>query len=182
VDITILNGDPQAQTRLNQYLDELCGLLDQGGHRVNPLVLRDLKIQYCSGCWDCWVKTPGECVACDDSQIVRRSVIHSDLTLLASPVIMGFPSALLKKTCDKFVPLVHPYVTLVNGEVHHISRYTHYPKLALLLERRPDTNDEDIRIIHDIFSRTALNFKSTLAFTRQVTDPVEEVCHEIDRI
>ena len=33
----------------------------------------------------------------------------------------------------------------------------------------------------DIHRRTALNFKSRLAFTRLMDDPVEEVAREIDR-
>jgi hypothetical protein len=100
----------------------------------------------------------------------------------ASPVIMGFYSALLKKVTDKFVCLVHPHGEFIDGEVHHLSRYDHYPLAGLLLEKDSGTDDEDIQIISDIHSRTVLNFKSELAFTKLTIDPVEEVADAINRI
>ncbi len=72
------------------------------------------------------MQTPGECVAKDDSALVCRELVRSDLALFASPVIMGFPSALLKKTGEKLIPLIHPYFAIDRGEVHHRARYDHY--------------------------------------------------------
>jgi hypothetical protein len=77
---------------------------------------------------------------------------------------------------------VHPYGEFVEGEVHHLPRYEHYPMAGLLLEQGVDSDDEDIQIISDIHSRTALNFKSSLAFTKLTLDPVEEVADAINRI
>jgi hypothetical protein len=53
---------------------------------------------------------------------------------------------------------------------------------GMLLEKGPDTDVEDIQIISDIHSRTMLNFKSSLAFTKLTIDPVEEVADAINRI
>ena len=72
-----------------------------------------MDVRYCVGCFGCWVKTPGECVSKDGSHDIRREVINSDLVLFASPLIMGFTSALLKKAHDKLIPLIHPYFELV---------------------------------------------------------------------
>lgn len=181
--VTILNGNPSPEnTAFDGYLHELVQALETSGHAVVLLTLRDMDISHCTGCWGCWVKTPGECVARDDSTDVCRAAIHADLVLHASPVIMGFYSALLKKTTDKLIPLVHPYVIVAKGEAHHKARYAKYPRLGLLLQREADTDDEDIRIIADIHGRTALNLKSRLAFIRLTDDPVEEVVSEIDRL
>jgi hypothetical protein len=178
--ITILNGNPDAgNVVFDGYLARLSNVLASDQHEVVVWELREMDIQYCTGCWGCWVKTPGECIAVDDSRDVCRAVINSDFVLFASPVIMGFYSALLKKTMDKLIPLLHPYIVVDQGEAHHLARYDRYPVLGLLLEKSGDTDDEDIEIISDVHSRTALNMKSRLSFTRLTLDPVEEVAGEI---
>jgi multimeric flavodoxin WrbA len=149
---------------------------------VTELPLRRLDIRYCIGCFDCWLKTPGECHSRDASADVRRAIIASDWTLFASPLVMGFPSALLKKTMDKMLPLIHPYMVLDRGELHHRARYTHYPKFGLILAREDDTDEDDIRLVSELFARTMRNIKSSLKFTRLVGEPVMEVAHEINRL
>jgi hypothetical protein len=181
--ITFLNGNPRPDAlEFEAYLTHLTQELAEQGAQVTTLTLRDLDIRYCVGCWGCWVKTPGECLSKDDSAQVCRAVIHSDLTVMASPLVMGYPSALMKKTMDKLIPLIHPYATLVQGEVHHVARYPRYPRLALLLEPEPDTDAEDLEIVRDLFSRAALNLKSSLSFTHLTTQPLEEALHAVNRL
>jgi hypothetical protein len=180
--ITILNGTPAGKPFcLDQYLESLQNNLVVKGHTIENLTLRELEAGYCVGCWSCWVKTPGRCVYSDDSHLVCRAVINADFVLFASPVLMGFFSALLKRFMDKLIPLVHPYVTLDQGEAHHWHRYDpcDYPLGGVLLEKTNGTDDEDIEIIHAIHSRTMLNLKSRNAFTMLSDDPVEEVANAI---
>jgi len=181
--ITILNGNPHASDiTFDGYLNSLSEELTSNGHAVTDFELRDMDISYCIGCLNCWVKTPGMCATEDEGRDVCRAYINSDFVLWASPVIMGFYSALLKKVTDKFVCLVHPYGEFIDGEVHHLSRYDQYPTAGLLLEKGSDTDDEDVQIITDIHSRTVLNFKSSLVFTELTHDPVKEVADAINRI
>ncbi len=178
--ITILNGNPNAgNTPFDTYLARLAETLITAGHQVTSFTLRDMNIKHCAGCWGCWVKTPGECVTHDDQVEVCRAAINADFVLLASPVIMGFVSAVLKKTVEKLIPLIHPYGAVVQGEAHHLARYDRYPLLGLLLEKRGDADDTDIQVISDIFSRTALNFKSQLAFTELTSTPADAVAESI---
>ena len=179
--ITILNGNPDADNAaFDDYLKRLSDELVSDGHAVTVFELREMDIRYCIGCFGCWVKTPGECITADESRDVCRGYINSDFVLWASPVTMGFYSALLKKVTDKFISLVHPYVEFVQGESHHTARYDKYPLTGLLLEKGDYTDDDDIRIISDIHRRTVLNFKSTLSFTKLTLDPVEEVARGIN--
>ena len=181
--ICIMNGNPRNdENGLDRYVDDLLAALESEGHEVRQLLLRDLKIHYCTGCFGCWVKTPGECVAKDDSGRVCRVLLRSDLVLYASPVIMGFPSALLKKVNDKLIPLIHPYFAIDQGEVHHRARYDHYPQWGLILQKQEDSDDEDLQIITRIYERTAFNMKSRLAFVRSTESSFKEVVHEVDSI
>ncbi len=181
--ITILNGNPNIDDiKFDDYLKNLSDLLESNNHTVTLLKLREMNLKYCTGCWGCWVKTPGECIVADDSRNICREYINSDFALFASPVIMGFTSALLKKAQEKLLPLIHPYFELVQNEVHHLSRYDKYPLMGLLLENGKDTDEEDIKIISDIYRRGAINFKTSFCFSRQTDDSVEEVANEINRI
>jgi multimeric flavodoxin WrbA len=178
--ITILNGNPDAaNTLFDNYLARLAEILTASQHSVTRLTLRDMDIRYCVGCFGCWVKRPGQCLTDDDSQQVCRAVINADFMLWASPLRMGFPSALLKKTMDKSIPLIHPYFCVDHNEAHHRARYDHYPRLGLLLEPEPESDEQDIRLVGDIFSRTALNMKSRLEFVRLTTQPVEGLARAI---
>jgi hypothetical protein len=51
--------------------------------------------------------------------------------------------------------------------------------LGLLLQKEADTDDEDLRIVTELFGRTALNFKSCLAFAYCTDQPVEQVVRGI---
>ena len=104
MNITVLNGNPEFSS-FDTYLRRLSIQLKARGHSVNQLDLRDLELRYCIGCFGCWVKTPGVCSSKDESCEMRRAVIHSDFTLWAAPLKMGFPGALLKMALDKSIPL-----------------------------------------------------------------------------
>ena len=179
--ITILNGNPdENNTAFDDYLTNLSDELNSDGHAVTSFELREMDISYCIGCFGCWVKTPGECSnAADDTRLVRREYINSDFIIFASPVIMGFTSALLKKAHDKLIPLLTPYIRLYEGETHHIARYDKYPLIGLLLQVDEDTDEEDIRIISDIYRRDAINFKAPFIFTKTIDEPVEEVADAV---
>jgi len=176
MNITILNGNPDERSpEFERYLADLTATLQSHGQTVTTLTLRTMDIRSCNGCFGCWIKTPGECFSPDDGQLIRRAVIRSDFTLWASPLRMGFPSALLKMIMDKSIPLIHPYFVVENNEAHHRPRYDHYPRLGLLLSVEADTTPDDVAIVSDIFSRTALNLKSRLEFAFTIDQPLETI-------
>jgi multimeric flavodoxin WrbA len=181
--ITILDGNPVGEHNpFDRFLEELSRALEKENHTVDKLELRNMDIKYCTGCWGCWLKTPGQCVIDDDSDRVRAETINSDLAIVASPLIMGFISAILKKTMERMIPLLHPYLELVEGECHHRKRYDKYPLLGLILGSNNEEFREDNTITIDMFKRFSLNFRSKLQFIGYAAAPIGEVIHEINRI
>lgn len=178
--ITILDGntDPNA-VEYENYLAKACTALNAAGHTVNHIQLRNFDLRYCTGCFGCWVKTPGECVTVDDGPKIRPAELHCDFLLWAAPLVNGYPSAKLKQMMDKSIPLIHPYIAVVHGEAHHRKRYDRYPLAGLLVGPEADTDAEDLRIVEDMFRRTALNMKSRLCFMHQVGDPLDELVKDI---
>jgi multimeric flavodoxin WrbA len=150
--ITMMNGNGTPQNGgFDEYVAGLAAKLTGEGHTVTVFTLRDMDIKFCTGCFGCWMKTPGQCVAKDASHDVCRAVINGDFLLWAAPLRMGFPDATLKKMMDKSIPLIHPYFVVDHGEAHHRPRYDRYPRIGLLTQKEADTDAEDLRIVGDIF-------------------------------
>jgi multimeric flavodoxin WrbA len=174
----ILNGNPEkANKAFDQQLENLYDYLIKKNHKAEIINLRDKEIIHCTGCWSCWVKTPGECIFKDDSKEIREKYIQSDVVIFASPLIMGFISSGMKRLMDKCIPLLHPYIDIVEKEAHHAKRYQEYPLIGLLYED-PVNDPEDVEITNDIFQRFALNFKTRLAFSSAIKSDLSEVLNE----
>lgn len=179
--ILILNGNPHPdEGSMDLYINRLHSELKAAGHDASVVVLRHLKIGYCTGCFNCWLKTPGICSIEDDAVDITRQYIASDHVIMASPMMMGFVSSLLKSAMDRNICLVHPHLEAVDGEVHHKKRYDKYPLLSFLLEKEATTDEEDIAIATDIFRREAINVWTHLGFVHFTETPVEEIIHAIN--
>jgi multimeric flavodoxin WrbA len=180
--ITLINGNPEnGSNYFDAYVKDLSTELKRQGNTIHSFTLRENRIIPCTGCWGCWVKTPGECLFQEDTREIRDKTIHSDWVIFLSPLIMGFTSALMKKVQDKMIPLLHPYIELVENECHHEKRYDKYPRVGLIYAREKDSDAEDIQIVHDIYQRFALNFKNELALFASIEDPLESITHEVHR-
>ena len=178
--VLILNGNPDTKNKVfDHYLNLLVGELSQDKNEVLQINIRDKKVQHCMGCWDCWVKTPGKCRIEDDSIAIRENYINADMVIFASPLIMGFISAIMKKVMDKLIPLLHPYIEIVRKESHHSKRYDKYPLIGLLYQNN-STENTDVEITTDIFNRFALNFRTDLAFSFSINTNLSDVINEID--
>mgnify|MGYP000846044888 FL=1 len=176
--ITILNANIESN-RFADYLDKVRETLEQNGHQVTNLLLRDLPLKYCTGCWGCWVKTPGMCRTDEASQEMDKIIINSDFILWAAPLKMGYPSTLLKMAMDKHLPLIHPYMEVDQQEGHHLKRYAVYPRLGLVLEKEPSTDEKDLQMVTQMCQRTALNFKSRLYFSETSATPAVDLAARI---
>lgn len=143
-----------------QYLDRIAELIVQELQslrwEVEDLILRDIEIAPCLGCFGCWVQTPGVCLLDDDARIVTRKIVQSDLVLYFTPITFGGYSSELKKALDRSISLVSPFFARINGEVHHQKRYAHAPKLlGVGTLHRPDEESE--HIFKTLLSRNAIN-------------------------
>jgi hypothetical protein len=92
---------------------------------------------------------------------------------------MGFTTSLLKRAADQMIPLVHPFIVIDDGEMHHRARYARYPLMGLLLAPDASADAEDIEITSHMWARTAHNLKTTLAFTTIATVPAKEAADEL---
>lgn len=145
------------QTRFNQVRQVLMSL----EHEISWYNAAQLQFTPCTGCFGCWVKTPGRCVFHDDLEPVLADTIAADILLVVAPVYDGFLPAIIKMCFDRMIPLLHPYLEIVNQEVHHRKRYEKYPELALILDL-PVSHEEISNLMHHWAERIVLNMRSRL--------------------
>lgn len=181
--IFVIDGNPDLSD--SSYREKVEGVtlsLSGLGHEVELARLAEKNIRGCTGCFSCWLKTPGVCVFRDDGVEFLRSLVHSDLALFVSPLIMGFPSALMKNAIDRFIPMVLPFIEMADGECRHPLRYDSSPLLALLYEPEADTDEEDVDIVSTVFRRFARNAHTKFVFAMPLSSDPGEVSHEIENL
>lgn len=64
---------------------------------ITSYKLEDMTIAYCTGCWSCWMRTPGLCIHKDDTYLMLKSVINADLVIHFSENTLGFVTSLSKR-------------------------------------------------------------------------------------
>ena len=162
--LLLLNGNPDLQNKgwESRLADWVKGR-ESAGDTVERRDLRDMDIRFCTGCWSCWLKTPGLCAFKDDMTELYPRILAADVVVWASPMIMGNVSALVKKAQDRFIPLILPYIELDRGECHHRRRYPKDIDLGVILGAGFEDTEEDVGIVMYQMERLARNARGKLA-------------------
>lgn len=158
----ILNGCLKNSPNMGSLQSITESALQKAGYEVEAVVLHEKKIGECLGCFHCWVKTPGMCILEDDSRELNGKIINSDLVVYMTPVTFGGYSSELKKAVDRIIPLLLPFFTNRQGEIHHQARYKSYPKV-LVLGVMMEENKEMEQIFRDIVKRNEKNWFNSFA-------------------
>jgi hypothetical protein len=159
MDCLILNGNPRP-SGFDAWVRGFATEMEGGGSAVTIRTLRDEDIGFCNGCWTCWWATPGRCVKKDGMETILREAVKADLVIYASPLVMGTASSLVKKAQDRFIPLVHPYIELVDGELGK------------------DDEERDLEIVRAMHERLARNMRCRFSFFATTAQTERDVARE----
>jgi hypothetical protein len=153
---TLLNGALPG----DDFVDGAGALLQETlrsrGWTTTSWTLRDEKIGYCLGCFECWTKTPGLCRIDDAGREIARSAVQSDLAIFLTPITFGGYSSELKKAVDRIICLISPFFRRIDGEVHHRARYDRYPALTGI-GVLPEPHPAQEQIFQALVGRNAIN-------------------------
>ena len=107
----------------------------------------------CTGCFGCWIKTPGQCVIRDGIAAINRAVIGSDVAFFLTPVVFGQFSANIKTVVDRGLPNILPFfITRPDGSTMRPARYQSYPQYVML-GFGDSISAEDERLFIDITNK-----------------------------
>ena len=95
---------------------------ESAGAEIEMVTLKDKTINYCTGCYTCWTKTPGVCIHKDDMQEILEKVRNADLVVYVTPLYIFSISAQLKVFLDRLLPNMKPYMVKTDGITHHPTR------------------------------------------------------------
>jgi multimeric flavodoxin WrbA len=156
----IVDGSRSTDVRTQAAAQAVRDALDRADMHHETIAARDIQIGSCTGCFGCWIKTPGECSLGGPSIAVARACVANDLLVLVTPVTFGGFSYEIKKLLDRTVcSLVLPFFTRVDGEIHHPKRYRKLPEL-IGVGTLPSPDEEAQGVFEALVGRSARNLHS----------------------
>jgi putative NADPH-quinone reductase len=122
--VLLVRGNPRPIGFTQQLTDLFLQGLRETGAQVTDVRLADRSLFPCSGCFHCWLVTPGQCVHGDDMGDLLEAIQRSDVIVCATPVYYFSMSALLKVFFERTFPLSQQGMTTSKrGEPRNRIRY-----------------------------------------------------------
>jgi len=91
----------------------------EAGAEVEVFYTRKLRINPCTGEFNCWLKNPGKCYQDDDMNVLYPKLRGADILVFATPVYVDGVSGPMKNLMDRMVPLLQPFFELREGHCRH---------------------------------------------------------------
>ena len=105
----------------------------------------DGSIKPCIGCFGCWTKTPGECVIRDGYERMGALIHKAEEVVVISKYTYGGLSPFVKNVFDRSISFVLPFFEIINGEMHHKSRYPEQKPITFIF-RGDGLSDNDKKL------------------------------------
>jgi multimeric flavodoxin WrbA len=78
----VLDGSLTKDSDIERLYASILEELESKGFEIETILLQDIKVAPCQGCFDCWVKTPGECRTDDEGREIAKKMVQSQLFIL----------------------------------------------------------------------------------------------------
>lgn len=148
-------------------------------HSLFPTISEEVKIiskkneiKKCIGCFDCWLKTPGECVIKDGYGNTGKLLSESEELIIISRICYGGFSPFVKNVLDRNIGYISPFFTIRNNEMHHKSRYSKRLKFSVIAYGE-DATEKDKDTLSKIVVANGINFnviESSCCFADSIED------------
>jgi len=164
----LLDGSSQGDPASERIIVALSAQLEVRGWEVEHVVLRDRKIGNCAGDFYCWIRSPGICNVDDDNRLIAAGIVASDLVVYLTPVTFGGYSSYLKRMLDHQIQNISPFFTMIEGEIHHKTRYAKNPDL-LAVGWMDGPDERATAVFRHLVQRNALNLHARTSVAAVVT-------------
>ena len=130
----------------------------------------------CTGCFNCWFKTPGICKTKDCLQNIGSLLGNSEETIIISRNCYGGYSGQIKKIFDRSVSASTPFFTYRSWKLRHVKRYRMNRKqLTVILYG--DFLEPEIKTAEKIVeaNRSTMGFKKANLYTINSVNEIGQV-------
>ncbi len=93
--------------------------MKEAGAEVELFYTSKLKINPCTGEFNCWTKNPGVCYQNDDMTTLYPKLKEADIWVFATPVYVDGIIGPMKNLFDRLLPLIQPLFELRDGHCRH---------------------------------------------------------------
>jgi multimeric flavodoxin WrbA len=175
MNILILNGNPdRLNVAFDVYIHGYQLKLHKMGHYVKLYQLRDLKI---TGIGKSDELPAGKLFCTDDVTYINNSLLETDLVIMASPLIQGFPSVLMKIVQNRISRTLQDELSASKANRTNSSSIRHIPLMGVILQKEPDTTQQEILLNKLMQERIAANLMTLLSlFLTTETSLTDAVC------
>jgi hypothetical protein len=94
--------------------------MHESGAEVELFYNDKLKVKPCTGCFNCWLKTPGVCSHKDDMAWLLPKMRDADVMVYATPVYSYGMNGEMKNLMDRMIAIAEPFMEVVGGRPRHI--------------------------------------------------------------
>lgn len=136
--VLALNGSPRMKASSTYHmLKPLLEGMEAAGAEIELIHIRKLDLEDCTGCYTCWVRSPGECIHKDKDGMVTamESYNTADLIVFGTPLYHFSMSGIMKTFIDRTLPRIEPWLIPhpdIPGVTFHTERF-HKPNKVMLV-------------------------------------------------
>ena len=98
--VLVLSSSPRRGGNSDLLCDQFTNGVQQAGHHVDKIFLKDKKINYCTGCGTC-IDRGKSCPQKDDMAEVLDKMVEADVIVMATPVYFYTMCAQMKTLIDR---------------------------------------------------------------------------------
>ena len=109
--VLALNGSPRMKASSTYHmLTPLLEGMNAAGAETELIHIRKLDLEACTGCYTCWVRTPGKCIHNDKMVSALESYNTADLVVFGTPLYHFSMSGIMKTFIDRTLPRIEPWL------------------------------------------------------------------------
>ena len=132
--VLAFNGSPRKEKGVtDRILQHFMKGAQEGGAETETIYIAEKKINYCTGCFNCWVVHPGRCIHKDDMPEILSKITEADMLVYASPVYVDGVTAQMKTLMDRNITFVQPFIETHDGHMRHPKREENGKQRSMLL-------------------------------------------------
>jgi len=133
-----LNGSPRMKASSTYHmLKPLLEGMEGAGAETELVHIRKLNLEFCIGCYTCWVRTPGECINKNKDRMYEalQKFNSANLVVFGTPLYHFTMSGIMKTFIDRTIPRFEPWLlphTNLPGVSGHPERFAKPEKILLV--------------------------------------------------